>query len=366
MTPSIYLAFPDGVFDYVCAECTALCCRGQGFAGNLTRETGELLRLYPALQWAAVRRRGDEVNFITPAGRCFFLRDDNLCQIELDHGKAQKPGVCSLFPFNDFGRIGDTLVVSPHFLCPLRLHVPPRPGAVAGTHAQVERDVLESDLGSLDTLPKPTLPRGVKPGEIVAREMAFRDLCTDALTRTPFHAVLLNASNDPTLLQQYVQRAAALLDLPGLDPDRERDAVDDLLLAVAPTLRLALMAYPTENVLAALALDELLIRQFVALNQAPLTPQSAFKTLTSLVPVVRLLVRGGAPVGLRPSASHKVPQINDPQVAFAAFALWRGASGPTGTLDLLEQTLPRIPAVSDRMVLLAELAAASEKGPARQ
>ena len=31
--PEIFFAFPDGVFHHVCAECTALCCRGQGFAG---------------------------------------------------------------------------------------------------------------------------------------------------------------------------------------------------------------------------------------------------------------------------------------------------------------------------------------------
>lgn len=366
MTTPIYLAFPDGVFDYVCAECTALCCRGQGFAGNLTREVGELVRLYPALQWAAVSRWGDEVSFITPAGKCFFLRADHLCQIEVDHGKAQKPGVCSLFPFNSFARIGDTLVVSPHFMCPLRLHVPPRPSAVAGTHAQVQRDVRESGLGSLDIIPKPTLPRGVKPAEIVAREIAFRDLCTDALTRTPFHAVLLGASNDPARLQQYVQRAAALLDLPGLGPDPEQDAADDLLLALAPTLRLGLLGYPSENVLAALALDNLLVRQFAALNQAPLSPQAAFQMLGSLAPLVRLLSRGNAPVGLRASAVPKVPQVNDHQVTFAAFALWRGASSSTGTLDLLEQTLPRVPALSDRMALLMGLATAAEKSPARR
>lgn len=367
MTPPIYLAFPDGVFDYACAECTALCCRGQGFAGDLGRETGELLRLYPALHWAAVRRRGDEVTFITPAGRCFFLRDDHLCQIELDHGKRQKPGVCSLFPFNSFSRLGDTLIVSPHFLCPLRIHVPPRPGAVAGTHEQVLRDVRESGLANLDTVPKPTLPRGVKAGEVIAREVAFRDRCTEALTQQPFSEVLLGASSDPARLQEHVERAAALLELPSTRPDLVRDSVDDLLLALAPSLRLPLMGFPAENVLAALALEELLVRQLAALNQVPITPQGAFQMLTSLAPLVRLLARGDAPVGLRPSAAApRVPPINDPRVTFTAFALWRGASGPTGTLDLLEQTLPRIPAISDRMALLMELAAAVEKGPARR
>src|SRR5687768_9293505 len=40
----IFFAFPDGVFHHVCAECTALCCRGQGFAGSLKREMNFIFR----------------------------------------------------------------------------------------------------------------------------------------------------------------------------------------------------------------------------------------------------------------------------------------------------------------------------------
>ena len=43
---SLFFAFPDGVYHYVCAECTALCCRGQGFGGSLEREMRTLLQIY--------------------------------------------------------------------------------------------------------------------------------------------------------------------------------------------------------------------------------------------------------------------------------------------------------------------------------
>ena len=142
----LYFAFPDGAYHYVCAECTALCCRGQGFAGSLQREMRQLLTIYPALGSAATSRQGDIITFATPSGRCHFLDGDNLCRIEKEHGKALKPGVCGLFPFNVFTRIGDVVAISPHFMCPLRLQIPARPGRVEGTHARIETAVRESAL----------------------------------------------------------------------------------------------------------------------------------------------------------------------------------------------------------------------------
>lgn len=85
-----------------------------------------LLSLYPALGSAVVSRQGSMLAFGTPAGRCFFLDEDNLCRIEKDHGKDLKPGVCSLFPFNAFRRIGKVVAVSPHFMCPIRFCKSPR------------------------------------------------------------------------------------------------------------------------------------------------------------------------------------------------------------------------------------------------
>ena len=149
-TTDIFFAFPDGVFHHVCAECTALCCRGQGFAGSLKREMNFIFKNYPPLASLVTEREGDVVTVATPAGSCFFLRKDNLCQIELDHGRARKPGICLLFPFNDFSRIGNTLVVAPHFMCPLRLNLPAAPGSVEGTHANVAKAIQETTMGDAD------------------------------------------------------------------------------------------------------------------------------------------------------------------------------------------------------------------------
>src|SRR6185369_10211787 len=92
----------------------------------------------------------DYVGLASPTAGCYFLRADDRCEIEVRHGKALKPGVCSLFPFNDLKRIGGVVVVSPHFLCPLRLRIPARVGEAQGTHAMVTAAALESGLIEAD------------------------------------------------------------------------------------------------------------------------------------------------------------------------------------------------------------------------
>ena len=135
--PDLYFAFPDGVLHFVCAECTALCCKGHGFGGSLERHMRSLFVLYPALESTMISRKADIVELSTPTSGCHFLEPDNHCGIETRHGKSAKPGICSLFPFNVLRRIGSTIVVGPNFLCPLRVVVPARPGEVEGTHASL-------------------------------------------------------------------------------------------------------------------------------------------------------------------------------------------------------------------------------------
>src|SRR5262249_22632083 len=170
--------FPDGVYHYVCAECTAVCCRGHGIAGSLKREIPALVTLYPSLGSMAVNRSGDILSFANPAGGCFFLDSDNLCRIEKEHGKNLKPGVCVLFPFNVFTRIGETVAVSPHFMCPLRLQVPARPGEVKGTHASIEPDIRESELLSNESTSDRTsgvlLHPSLDATSVIKREERFR------------------------------------------------------------------------------------------------------------------------------------------------------------------------------------------------
>src|SRR5215510_6034698 len=177
--PELFFAFPDGVYDYVCAECTALCCKGHGFGGSLEREMRPLFRRYPELETMVLERQGDRVLFATTVGGCLMLDADNLCRIEKDLGKESKPTVCKLFPFNSFTRVGKTVVVTPHFLCPLRLVTPARPGSVQGSHAQLESDIRKNRILDPDYLknavPAMRVHSSLSELQVIKREQAFRE-----------------------------------------------------------------------------------------------------------------------------------------------------------------------------------------------
>jgi len=356
---AIHFAFPDGAFDYVCAECTALCCRGQGFAGSLGREMGRLLTLYPGLGSAVVGRRGDIVSVATPAGRCHFLDADDRCRIEKERGRALKPGVCLLFPFNSFSLLGGTLVVAPHFLCPLRLRVPPRPGEVEGTHASLEVAVRESGLAGDAHLKTTLKPARLHPSEgvraVLARETAFRDRCGTALGEGTFRETLLASSREPVGLERRVQRGSALLGLEPPADHTDRDATDDILLAIAPGLRLSLLRLPAEGILLALALAERRVRRVASLSPAPPTPQGVHDTIQSALPALHLLGCAGVPVTTAQRRSPKAPPFGDPAMVFAGHRVLRGASGDADILDVLEAGMARLESVADRTAFLVEM-----------
>ena len=356
---SLYFAFPDGVFHYVCAECTALCCRGQGFAGSLQREMRPLLALHPALGSMAISRHGDVITFATPSGRCHFLDDDNLCRIEKESGKALKPGVCTLFPFNDFSRIGKAIAVSPHFMCPLRLQLPARPGEVEGTHALIEAAVRESallDPAYLDAaVPLLRLHPSQDAESVLAREARFRDTCALALGQRTFTETLRGASADPASLGAVVARAAQVMGLAVPARSQPRDAVDDLLLALAPTLRLSAPHLCPEGIVRALALGELVVRRALLLSDSPPTLQGVHSILTAAGPALRLLARGDEPLEPARGTGEKVPPFGDPELTFAAFVALREARGSAGTLGALEKAIKPSLTVADRSVLLRQL-----------
>lgn len=356
---SLYFAFPDGVFHYVCAECTALCCRGHGFAGSLQREMRQLLALHPALGSMAISRHGTVITVAAPSGRCHFLDDDNLCRIEKERGKALKPGVCTLFPFNNFSRIGKAIVVSPHFMCPLRLQLPARPGEVEGTHAFVEAAVRESallDPAYLDAAaPLLRLHPSQDAESVLAREAGFRDGCALALGQRTFTETLRGESADAASLGAVVARAAQVMGLTVPPRSQPHDAVDDLLLALAPTLRLSALSLCPEGILRALALGELVLRRALRLSDSPPTLQGVHGILTAAGPALRLLARGDEPLELVRGAGEKVPPFGDPELTFAAFVALREARGATGTLGALEKAMTPSLTVADRSVLLRQL-----------
>ncbi len=356
---SLFFAFPDGVYHYVCAECTALCCRGDGFRGSLKREMRTLLEIYPALGSVSTSRVADHVSITTPTGKCFFLDADNLCRIEKEHGKATKPGVCVLFPFNVFTRIGAAVAVSPHFLCPLRLQAPPRPGAVEGTHADLETAIRDSQM--LDPayvksfLTPARLHPDLKPRAVVARESTFRDACSQALDHGRFGNTLHDASTDRAALDARVDRGTRLL---GLDPPSgptARDAIDDLLLALASPLRLDLLSLSSEGMLGALALAERILRHTRALSPEAPSLQGSYQVLSDLFPALQLLARGDEPLEISRAASLKAPPFGVPELVFAAHRFWSAFKSTPHTLTALEQSVPPTLSPSDRTVLFNSL-----------
>jgi hypothetical protein len=354
----IFFAFPDGVFHHVCAECTALCCRGQGFAGSLKREMNFVFRNYPPLANLVTEREGDIVTVATPTGRCFFLRNDNLCQIELDHGRARKPGICLLFPFNDFSRIGNTLVVAPHFMCPLRLNLPAAPGKVEGTHASVARAIQETNLGEADYVRgfvgTAKLPPGKSPAEILERERVFRDRCSEALGNARFRDVLQTSSEDSSALWAFRKRVAKLLSWTLPAHPESRDALDDILIASASAYRMESLFLSEEALLRFLTLSEVLVRRAFGMSIAPPTPQGVFGVIEDMRPALRLLAWGDAKPPLK-KTPLKSPEFGDSNLVNSAqkFLNWIPVKGVLPALE--KALLPKL-TPADRIVVVRQSA----------
>jgi len=354
----IFFAFPDGVFHHVCAECTALCCRGQGFAGSLKREMNYIFRNYPPLASLVTEREGDIVTVATPAGRCFFLRNDNLCQIEIEHGRAKKPGICLLFPFNDFSRIGNTLVVAPHFMCPLRLNLPAAPGHVEGTHANVAKAIKETNLGEADYVRgfvgTAKLPAGKSAEEILEREKVFRDRCSEALGNLRFRDVLEESSADPSALWAHRKRVARLLSWTVPTQSETRDALDDILIASAPAYRVEALFHSDEGLLRFLTLAEMMVRRVYSMSIAAPTLQGVYGVIEDMRPALRLLAWGDAKPPLK-KVPLRSPEFGDSNLVDAAqkFLNWI----PTkGVLPALEKALPVRCSTADRIVMIRQSA----------
>ena len=354
----IFFAFPDGVFHHVCAECTALCCRGQGFAGSLKREMNFVFRNYPPLASLVTEREGDIVTVATPTGRCFFLRNDNLCQIELDHGRARKPGICLLFPFNDFSRIGNTLVVAPHFMCPLRLNLPAAPGMVEGTHANVAKAIKETNLGEADYVRgfvgTAKLPPGKSASEVLDREREFCNRCTESLGKARFHDVLAESSEDSSALWAFRKRVAKLLGWTVPAQQDSRDALDDILIASAPAYRVESLHLSDEALLRFLTLSELLVRRVFSISIGAPTLQGVYGVIEDMRPALRLLAWGDKKPPLK-KVSLKSPEFGDSNLVDSAqkFLNWMPVKG---VLPALEKALPTKFSAADRIVVIRQSA----------
>jgi hypothetical protein len=264
--------------------------------------------------------------------------------------------VCTLFPFNAFHRVGGVLAVSPNFLCPLRIRVPPEPGNVAGTHGIVERDVAASmliDEQSWLAMPRPTLPAGARPTDVITRERLFRDACGAALGSATFRHVLDRSSADPGELWRRTGQAAHMLRLP-LPPERSApDALDNVLLAIAAPFRLRMLVLPAESILLALAVGELLLREAQTLGREPVTAQSAVSFLSNVAPALRVLAATDVP-GEMPHRLAPIPPFGDADTTAAARRLLAYLAAGQDPLDACEAATADLPPET-RLALLVEV-----------
>lgn len=356
-SPEIFFAFPDGVYDYRCAECTALCCKGHGFGGSLDREMRALFGRYPQLESMAHSRNGDQINLLTTSSGCVMLDADNFCRIEKELGKSAKPNICNLFPFNHFSKIGKTVVVMPHFLCPLRAVVPARPGGTQGTHTLIENEIRSSQMLSRDyvknMIPAAQLHADLTEAMVIERERSFRDLCSNALGSSGFFDTLKNASPDPPALAAFVERASRILGYESPLKREERDALDDMLLAFASPYRIGLLDLPEQGILRALAISEIMVRR--AWRSAPLQPsfQGLANNIEIFKPVQVLLALDDEAFDFG-KMTQKTLSFCDAELTFAAFIAVHNAA-ERGVLGALELAIPPKMSVADRSILLMRL-----------
>jgi hypothetical protein len=354
-----YMAFPDGALDYVCAECDAHCCKGFGFGGS-AEELARVYELYPEVAPLAMDRAGSWVTLMTLPTGCVLLDTDNFCRIEKEHDKSVKPSLCNVFPFNGFYRFGDAVAVTPHSLCPMRLHVPPRPGEVHGTHADVERSINASVFWDVwvPGISKIKIHPLRDPEASLREEEAFRDACAAALGKKSFGEVLLEASADPEALRAMRARLVRLIGMGDGEWPSERSTVDDLLLALASSIRLQFMQLEAESILHALLVGEIAVRNAASIVRNPLTVKSVYEILLSYSTPMLLLGHGDNPVdAYLKQGNRKSPKYDDPAMVFAAYIALKELGKGVGVLQALGQAIPDSMSVGDRWAILHGLSA---------
>jgi hypothetical protein len=317
-----------------------------------------IFKNYPQFGGMVQEREGDVVTCATPMGRCFFLRNDNLCQIEVTHGRVKKPGVCLLFPFNDFYRIGHALAVAPHFMCPIRLNLPAAPGRVEGTHANIEKTIRETGLLANESVKAFVGDAIIAPGAtataVLAREIEFRDLCGLTLGNQRFRDVLEASSDDKKELRAFKKRVAQLMGWTSSHLPAERDAIDDVLLATASSHRLSLLHHSNEGVLRFLSLAEMLVRRVFTVGQAPPALQAVCSVIEDMRPGIRLLSWADESPAMK-NVPLKSPKFGDPNMVYAG-NIFLNSMPHRGVLKSLEKAFNTSIPPADRNALVHQIA----------
>ncbi|MCE7874984.1 hypothetical protein DYH09_32105 [bacterium CPR1] len=152
-----------------------------------------------------------------------------------------------------------------------------------------------------------------------------------------------------------VERALKVQGLPVPSRNLDRDALDDLLLAIASPLRLELLHLDSEAILRALALGEAFLRYTDCLSGKPPSLQEAYQSLVAVGPALRLLAQGDEPLEFAAEIQEGAPAFHDAGLVFSAFLALRRLRSFAGVLTALEGAIrPEMP-MADRSALLMRL-----------
>ncbi len=306
---NVHLAFPDGVLAYDCAVCDQRCCK-TGALVVFPAERQSLIRRHPALELVTPPILEGITAFATPPSGCWFLEGSDCSLLDSANHEnntvhsAMRPVACTLFPFNLFGQLGDTLVVAPNGLCPFEVR---RDGAVS--HAQV-LEVLDR-VGAAGEPPLPLRPDAV--GDQIALERLILDAATTSLDEpSPVPLIAFSklatdaflehgadglerpdvGSLDETVADLYARLDlyARIVGVPSPD-DATLEAIAPMLAAWTGTLRL--FGFPRTPIgqlpYAVLGLSLYVATWHALAPQRPLLPQGLMQLVSSLAPTIALL-----------------------------------------------------------------------------
>ncbi len=205
------------------------------------------------------------------AGRCVFLRDDDLCAVHALLGGDRKPGFCREFPYH--------LVQEPRGWVAV---VRPTCGGLHTSHLDGPT-VTAAELDGVLALPRVHPRRRFDPAEIEVLPghtlvlddyLAWEDAMMEALQASP------DAGSDTALAMvrdSLVQRTGATL--PAVRPEQARAGASAILLALTRIMERVLQqpGAPADRRAFAEEAAERLPRARVALEQElpPLSPQAA-------------------------------------------------------------------------------------------
>lgn len=348
-TPDFFFAFPDGALHYDCTQCNALCCRGGGFGGFLEREMEDLYGLYPCLAQVTTSLNAGHVYVSNPVGRCFFLREDRACEIHASHGPERKPGVCLAFPFNSFMRLADSIVVTPNFLCPLKVLVPPEPGRAESTHAVLESSLPES--GMLGRCDEPVLWPGEAESAVLETERAFRDLCGARLGAAGFMHTLNESAGAAAPFEGFMAWVAKLM---GWCSAGEVDPQwDGILHTLAPVLRARMLRLPVDARARMLVLTSMLTTAASRLGASP-SAGGLYSLWQSVRPALYLLALDSHPMGWSSDEKLELPRFGDAESTLASALLRRLSDGKRPAREVLEAAIDKRMPPWKRMALLVQ------------